>query len=57
MHHGDVSLFRLSVVFSVEDDAVDLPDLNVHGVYVTLRVKTKNRRPILQVDVFPVEQK
>ena len=29
MHHGDVGLVGSSVVFSVDDDSIDLSDLNV----------------------------
>lgn len=57
MHHGDVGLFALSVVFSVDDDAIDSSGLNICRVHVALRVKTENSRPGLQVDVLPVEIK
>lgn len=40
MHHGDVSLFSLSVVLSVDDDAINLSGLNIQRVDTTLRVKT-----------------
>lgn len=57
VHHGDVSLFRLSVVMSVDDDAIDSSGLNVHRVFITLSMKTKNSQPRVEVDVLPVEQK
>lgn len=45
MHHGDVSLFCLSVVLSVDDDAINSPGLNIRRVYATLSVKAKNSQP------------
>lgn len=57
MHHGDVSLFSKSVVLFVDDDVIDPSDLNIERVLFTLRVKTENSRPWLEVDVLPVKQK
>lgn len=57
MHQGDVCLFSLSVILSVDDDAINLSSLNIRSTYATLRVKTKNSQPRLKVDVLPVEQK
>lgn len=57
MHQGDVCLFSLSVILSVDDDAINLTSLDIHSTYATLRVKTKNSQPRFKVDVLPVEQK
>lgn len=53
MHHGDVGLFGSAVVVLIEDDAIDLSGLNVPRVPVTLRMKSQNSRPELEVDVLP----
>lgn len=52
MHQGNVSLFGLSVVVRMHDDAIDSPGLNIWRVRATLSVETKNGQPRLEVNVF-----
>ncbi len=57
MHQGDVSFFSLSVVTRADDDAIDSSGLYTWRAGKTLRVKTEDRQPVLEVEGLPVETK